>query len=416
MIQLTDELNIGAFVSKNLFRDLASHYGDLLDLVRSKWDFDKDDANYDPSPFYTLLMMNRFFDNLFKRTFINERERMKNMLLLQQILFRVSSEVLIPSCIDILEDEAMRQENPENLIDKSKFKMKEEIDLIFHLELEKKTGGFTYHKRLQLKLNTCTSTIRVLNKVSKSAFSRKVKDCMVEPMHKVRQHLMNMDFNKQYPHTPAGKDAELIKLIRFYVVVADANWLIDRKCDWKRPCVTEDNESEELINNLIAKAEQFLEKRPEDGQTYVLGGILPMIYKYVSGFYNLVDYNSREDMQRAIEKMESLLQTFDDHSVTLAKLCEKNPSDFRWHEHVDAIKSVSGMTTKQSKRDLNIQLCGFCDNAMKNIDNYFEGFPQFRELIQQYRQVTKTQYAADKKTTRYKEKVEDVEVKEKMRV
>ena len=416
LIQLTEELNIGAFVSKNLFVELSNHYGDLLDLVRSKWDSDKDDANYDASLLYTLLMMNRFFDNLFKRTFINERERMKNMLLLQQILFRVSSEVLIPSAIDILENEDMRQENPQNLIDKDKFKMGDEIDLIFHLELEKKTGGFSYHKRLQLKLNACTSTIRVLNKVSKSAFSRKVKEAMVGPMHKVREHLMKLDFNNKYPHTPAGKDAELIKLIRFYVVVPDANWLIDRKCDWQRTCVTQDDESEELINNLVAKAQQFLVKRPEDGQTYVLGGILPMIYKYVTGFYNLVNYSDKADIGRAISRMEAQLMTFNDHSETLAKLCEKNPKHFQWDRFVADVQMTISESAAKDKRELNEDLVKYCDCAMKNIEQYFEGFPQFQDLIQQYRQVSKTEYLNGKKTTRFKENISDPELKEKMRV
>ena len=66
----------------------------------------------------------------------------------------------------------------------------------------------------------------------------------------VRKHLLDCDFNKIRYHTPAGKNAELIKLLRFLLVAAGAGWLIDRDCTFEREKVHTDDESQYLIVTL----------------------------------------------------------------------------------------------------------------------------------------------------------------------
>jgi hypothetical protein len=110
-IQLTKEVNIGAFVAKNCFARFADHYETLINYIHT--DFDKSSRqDFDQSYYTNMIFMNRFFDNLFQKTFINERQRIANMLVLQQKLYKTIAQVFIPRGIDILEDPQMCQMSP----------------------------------------------------------------------------------------------------------------------------------------------------------------------------------------------------------------------------------------------------------------------------------------------------------------
>lgn len=99
----------------------------------------------------------------------------------------------------------------EDLIDRKFFGPGQEYELVGHLL----TVKLTYHIKRQIQVNICTSSIRVMNKICKSVYTAKVMDKMKPGCQLVRTHLLDCDFNKIRYHTPAGKNAELIKLLRF---------------------------------------------------------------------------------------------------------------------------------------------------------------------------------------------------------
>ena len=81
-------------------------------------------------PYLFLLIMNRFWDNLFKRTFLNERMRVRNMLALQEAMFIHMSDSLLPIAIRILEDKEMEALGKEDLIPTECFNPGNEYDLV----------------------------------------------------------------------------------------------------------------------------------------------------------------------------------------------------------------------------------------------------------------------------------------------
>jgi len=81
-------------------------------------------------PYLLLLIMNRFWDNLFKRTFLNERMRVRNMLALQEAMFIHMSDSLLPIAIRILEDKEMEALGKEDLIPTECFNPGNEYDLV----------------------------------------------------------------------------------------------------------------------------------------------------------------------------------------------------------------------------------------------------------------------------------------------
>lgn len=255
--------------------------------------------HYNHIPYVYLLIFNRFWDNLFKRVFLNERMRVRNMLALQEALYIKMNDNMIPIAIKILEDPEMEALGKEDLIDTAYFDPGKEYELTAYLLKTR----FTNYTKMQLQLNCCTSSLRVMNKICKSVYSKKVMDYMRPSCLAIRTHLLDVDFNKIRFHTPKGKNSEFIKLVRFLLVCNGAGWLIDRDSTFEKEKICNDEESQHLILRLLDKSRDFYELRFKDGIEYSLGGILPMTYKYVMGFYNLIDYRDKEEIMIGLQKM-----------------------------------------------------------------------------------------------------------------
>lgn len=126
--------------------------------------------------------------------------------------------------------------------------------------------------------------------------------------------------------------AECVKLIRFFVVNPEANWLIDRYSDFKRVNVTRDEVSTNMIHLFIRKTNDFGDKEAEElvnkelnedktentdvkkvkimpktrnkeGRKYVLIGLFPMIYKYVTSFMNLTNFRNKDEISESYNIM-----------------------------------------------------------------------------------------------------------------
>ena len=130
--------------------------------------------------------MNRFWDNLFKKKFFNERERIKNMLILQQAVFAPCADLFIPKGIEMLEDEMMVK-NEGLMLDPEVYKLKNEEMMVHTIETERLSNWNEWRTK-QLKLLCYVSTFKVLGRATKSTFSSKVYNRLSGPITKLFKH------------------------------------------------------------------------------------------------------------------------------------------------------------------------------------------------------------------------------------
>lgn len=236
-----------------------------------------------------------------------------------------------------------------------------------------------------------------MNKVCKSVFSKRVLDTMTPACKLVRQHVLDVDFNSIRYHTPKGKNAEMIKLLRWFVVVPNAGWLIDRVCTFEKEKVQEDEESQYLCVKLLNKSKDFFEKRFNDGVEYLLGGILPMVYKYVTAFYNLINYKDKDEVLDGLKKMQELLETFIDNNDLFCTYAStekmiKTPDMFIWGRMNDDVSVSMSQSRQKSKIQLAEEMRLYCEDIIDNIEIYYIGWPHYLELIKQYKEVTHEEF------------------------
>ena len=373
--------------------------------------------HYNHIPYVFLIVLNRFWDNLFKRVFLNERMRVRNMLALQEALYQKMNDNMIPIAIKILEDPEMEALGKEDLISTVYFDAGKEYELTSYLLKTK----FTTHTKMQLQLNCCTSALRVMNKIVKSVYSKKVMDYMKPSCLGIRTHLIDVDFNKIRFHTPKGKNSEFIKLLRFLLVANGAGWLIDRDSTFEKEKVCYDEESQFLVIRLLNKSRDFYELRFNDGIEYSLGGILPMTYKYVMAFYNLIDYKDKDEIMVGLEKMGQLIECFIDNNDLYCEYSsndkfEKLPAMFSWGAMCDNLSASKNSASGKDKIELADELRTYCEDIIDNIELYFEGWPQYFDLIAQYQPVSEAEFNASLNASRFKEKITCPHTIEKLRV
>jgi len=167
--KLTEEKNIGNFISKNVFDALIEYWKETIDKVADDFDTITDPKGFNFLPYLNMFLMNRFYDKLFKKPFFNEREMIKNMMMVQQSLYIKMADKFLPKAIEYLESKDV-SENHSLMIGNEWFKINCEHKLVFKIYLESK-GNFNIYIVNQLKLFAYISTLRVINLASKSSYS-----------------------------------------------------------------------------------------------------------------------------------------------------------------------------------------------------------------------------------------------------
>ena len=378
----------------------------IMGLYKKKQLTGMANPHFNPDGFLFLILLNRFWTNLYKRKFLNERIRIRNMLALQEVLFKPMSEFIIETEIKLLESKSLKDCKEEELIDRKYTNMGEdEYEMIKHIICQ----NLDSNRKKQLQLNCCTSAVRVFNEVSKSVFSRKVLYAMKQPCVLIMKHLTDINFDTVWFHVPKGKNDELIKILRFYQVVPGAGWLIDRVCKFEKDKVHNDEQSHKFLITLIQKAGEFESKRLAEGKDYFLKGVLPIIYKYISGFYNLIDYKNNDELKEGLNKMESLMYTFDVNNELLCKYGStdnniKQTDKFKWNELKDVTSTLSEQTSGKANGSLAAGFRNLCKEALENIFGYYGGWPAvYINEIQQYKTVSQAEFKSNLAKARFDE-------------
>ena len=406
--KLTDEKNIGSYVSKNVFDSLVSYFKSNVKRVSQESD-SNEDSSFDFIPYFNLMLMNRFWDKLFKKPAFNEREAIKNMTVLQQSVYIHLAEKFIPKAIALLEDPDM-ESNYELMFDNENFKIGEEEKLCFVVYSESK-NNLNKYKIQQMKLFAYISNLRVMNRASKSCYSRKVLQKMTGPINQFAQHVINSDLGRPVKFKPPGYFGEVLKQIRFYIVNPEANWLIDRETEFKRIDPNADLVTPDLITKLFEKCEDFNQhyegeedivylKRARSGKPYLLGGLLPLQYKYITGFKNLTNYRDVNDIEISAVRMTSLINQFNKYKNALSVISNIPAEIFEGDElqaKLEKFTEISKADVKD-KFEMAIHLEEICGELETMIINSFTGKTNsgFKFAIEQYFPVKKATFQEKK--------------------
>jgi hypothetical protein len=373
--------------------------------------------------------MNRFWDNLFKKKFSNERERIKNMLILQQAVFAPCADLFTPKGIEMLEDEMMVN-NESLMLDPDVYQVKNEEMMVHTIETERLSNWNEWRTK-QLKLLCYVSSFKVLARSTKSTISTKVYHRLSGPITKLFKHTATSNPSQPLGHKPPAYRTEILKLVRFFLINGDANLLVDRKFCFDRVnivtdpfdpanipagVVTNDAQMKIIVDacEIMSKftiafdgeTEKQAQARLMNGKAYCLSGVMPMVYKYVTGFNNLTNYREEGEVLVASNRVVDLLDTMDGCKEFIATLIGLETKHLTFAEiSADIEASVSTVAQGKDKFELGKELQNNCSELLKIIDLCYDSKANagFYIAIEQYLPLTNNQFIWSKLGARFED-------------
>lgn len=448
-IKLTNQVNIGAYISKEIQKRFVKVYESLIkdtaedynphNIKNNKIDFSKVDINLHTNQF----LISRFFDRLFEKSFINERQRIANMFMIQQILFKILTDYMIPTVILICEDQDLAKQKEEDLVKKTYYASGNEADFFF-LSKEKE---FTVPMIKQLLATVCIGTLKVFNKVIATAFSMKVLK-KIQPtceiiLHHIghihwieRSEMIKKNLNREdcldltgpwllnTYHNPDGKNAELLRIIEKFKIMPESNILIDRKNQFTQRDEICENKDEilDLLTMLIFKINEFTKETQDQGILYILGGVFPMIYKFVKGLRTGTNYRDSKDIKNSTDAVTRLIEELSDVEVQIKELFQtKNATvciTFSIiQKQADNLSQSMMSVAKFDRAKASSELQEICSKILIEITKIYEIQPHYMKTLMFFKDSSKLQYKVNKKMTRFNEnRVMNTSQKERQRV
>lgn len=367
--------------------------------------------DFDVRPYLFQIMMNKFWNNLFKKKFTSNQITIRNMLAIQEKIYHSCAYHFIPIMLKIIQNEDRSTPCPDELIHRNLFISGNEKELINKV-LKRKTSQW---ERKQLQLKICVTILRVLNQSIKSVFSQKVMETLEGTTKEVIKHLNETDFHVGSCINPFGIETEMIKLTRYLYVNKEAGWLIDKKFTFKRKNLELSQELQDFVINLMSKTKRYDDRNHKmfgfmDETSFkdhvidiLLDGLLPLIYKYISSIYNLTDCSDRKDLDKSVCYMLEIINKFDHNNdfyceLTTNSYSNKMPYLMGWTKY-----NIQPFLNEQVEfEDIDIEEIDIniliniqkytCTFIMERILKYYEGFAQYIDIIKQYQEITQDQY------------------------
>lgn len=236
----------------------------------------------------------------------------------------------------------------------------------------------------------------------------------------VKDYLASDNVEYNLPINPFGVDAELLKLLRNFALIPEANLMIERSFDLRgkeNQVFKPEDQINETIVLLMKRGESYVKQfhLRAEGQKYILEGLLPYIYKYTSCLLNLTNFEIKsrgmnpysknpkaldvDDLLTNIETARELYKLYKERHSSIAEILNKNNQhtlfdgfEMRLDNDVDSITEdggkkdkdmlqKSGLTISNNKMNLNGQeqvealtekLIIMCKKVLKDIEKFYE--------------------------------------------
>jgi len=69
-------------------------------------------------------------------------------------------------------------------------------------------------------------------------------------------------------------------------------------------------------------------KRSIEGKPYLLGGLFPLVYKYITGFKNLTNYRDIDEIEDSSDRMKDVMNQFTNNADGFSRITGMSKDHF----------------------------------------------------------------------------------------
>ena len=368
MFHLCDEKNAQVFLGGEVFASFLKLFEKKSNEICQSLDLNNPDESLNIESCATLLLMTKFLTKYFYKIFLNENEKLQNMLQTQEIMYTNLSEKLLPVMIKYVSElssiNSKKAEN--NKVTNELFKDKNEVEMMKKIDLIKSPE----EKKIFL-LHLSFFTFKLYNRLCNDCCSSLQNELMMKHVENLKQYLEVSDTANNEWMIPIGLEAEILVFLKNFRILPEQQMLIENYVDVEFS-ILESSEpiqrrqvekdivavkdsliNKELMNKQTGKAplsnevevlknkEKDLKRlrkmmqysdlkfiqvaiirlrkyksKPhlkEEAQKYIYAGLLPLIMKYAEGINQLGNLGSTFKVRVNYHQVEVLIKIFADN-------------------------------------------------------------------------------------------------------
>lgn len=359
-----------------------------------------------------FLLLCKMLTRFFKKTFLNDREKLQVSLLAQQSIYLEFTKYYLPTLLEYLTEPSFMTE-PENSANISRKLYSDGFEADLIKILEKKT--LTIDDKKNLILQICFNLLKTFNMACIESYSYivlKTLDPQIEP---VKSYFLRDRVQSSLSQEPIGLECELLIFLRLFKAYPQDHILIENPINFSPPTKDILYEPFYLLLESFKKVTAFADCASSrlDGQTFLFDGLFPLMYKISKAIKNLTNFDKNALLVLNSGKIKKLLEHFSHYRSSFNKII----FDRETHQNVDleiqagpllvqqkvqkiaalanteVFKEVkAGINHANSNLDLDIMV-SCCEEVERILKAYYEEFEQgYAEKFATFQDLTEEEF------------------------
>lgn len=446
--------NIAIFLGRGFFVEIVDVYKEfqkrvIEDIEIASDDMDGDNAKklneeIDVDDWALYIILNKLFTKLMNKKFINEREKIQSSLQIQEAIYPSLTSTLLKNFIRFLKTQKERSKQKESLrLKKDIFRDGEEDRMVSTLEKREHEGSLTYVDLSIIGYQLCFSSLKAFNTACSNVFSNEVYESVLPFTDELKDYLFLSGLEDKKDTDPFGLDTEIIKLLRNMTLIPESNIMIERNFDMNH----EDNQVFDADSTALDDIRKYLRRcvdyskqldLREEGQKFVMEGVLPFIYKYVTSLLNLTHFEIKQkglnpyitnkekkdiDVNDVKYNLKIAMQVYDaykENNQALINLMDRNITNTLFSnsgdDHTELFEDKPAKKKPVSNDKLlkyTNRLITFCKKVIKDIEKFYSGSKYAKDL-EQFKQMDKEEFINNNSKARFQGETKDPNIQKKM--
>lgn len=446
--------NIALFLGRGFFGEIIKVYKAfqtrvIEDIEVASKDMDGNpnkelNEEIDVDDWALYIILNKLFTKLMNKKFINETEKLQSCLQIQEAIYPCLSSTLMGKFIGYLgvTKESNVAEESTTRLKKEIFRDGEEAKMVKILEIRDAEKSLTYSDLGIIGYQLCFSSLKAFNTACFDVFSTEVYNSIIPHTEELRNYLFNSRLDDKNDTDPFGLDCEIIKLLKNMTLIPETNIMIERNFHMNH----EDNQVFDADSTALDDIKKFLSRASEyhkhldlreEGQKFVMEGVLPFIYKYMTSLLNLTHfevknrglnpYNNNEDknidVNDIVYNMKIAMKVYDlyrDKNQMLVNLMDRNITSTLFTNAGDDHTEIfdgNPDTKKKLEEDKLLKytnkLITYCKKVIKDIEKFYSG-SKYADYIEQLKEIDEDRYLESTSKARFQGETNNDEIQAKM--
>ena len=384
LFKICKEANASVFLGKEVFNMFLDLYERFNSSICKDLNIESPADNLNMENVSTLLMMTKYLHLLFSKPFLNENDKIQNMILAQETMFDSVASKYLPMLLSQTEYQSgIQDKKRDNTLQNTDFEEGQEMVLF---EKIKQNGHDDHQSKLIMANHLAFWSLKLYNKFCSFGYSYKQYELMLPFCQKFIDLIHSMPFfaNNDWM-LPIGLEAEILTFLSSFRLLPQQNiliennmatiqkvvgssWLqertgiqgtvkknskelhsletqkkengdnidpdleerikdLDKKVKEGKTLLSEFSKKEEtLLVDLIKRTEAYASEpnKLAEGKIYLYEGLLPLIFSYVNSIFKLNLADTSKESRVLFEQVKAIFKALTKNLPSINKILNKD--------------------------------------------------------------------------------------------